>query len=114
MKTKIKKIIHSVKQKHPELKHTKFEVKERYSRHPIKILPAIMAYFQKKHKRKYHVIISKNKKETLKKSSEKEIEEWVKNELAFVLESQALTPIKLLGYTIQYLFDKRASYKKRP
>ncbi len=111
MKTKVKKAIQSAKQKHPKLKNTKFKVKERYSRHPIKIVPTMMSYFKRKHKRKYKVVISKNKKEKLKKLSEKEIEEWVKNELAFVLESQALTSIQLIGYTLQYLLEKRDSYK---
>jgi hypothetical protein len=109
MKAKITKAITKLKKHYPELKHTEFKIKERHTKHPIKIIPTIFSYFRKKHKRKYKIIISKKKKEKLKKLSQTEIENWIKDELVFTLESQGLTSIKLIGYTLQYIFNKNST-----
>jgi hypothetical protein len=112
MKNKIKKILTKIKKQHPELKHIKFTIKEKETKNPLKIIPTLKAYFQKKHKRNYKIIIPKNKKNFVNKS-EKEIEKWIKNELSFVLESQALPPIQLAGFTLQYLFNKKEHSTKQ-
>ncbi len=112
MKSKILKALNSAKKDYPKLKHVQFTIKEKRTKHPIKIVPTINSFFQKKHKRKYKIIIPKHKKEILNKLSQKEIEFKLKNELAFVLESQSLLAIQLIGFTLQYLLNKKSPSQK--
>ena len=103
------KILTSIKQltkNHPIEIH-QFKVKKKKSSKQIHIKPTFFSYFKRRKNRKYTVIIPVDKIGEISKMSQAEIKNWLKNDVTFVLESQTLPPLKLAGFTLQYLMNKK-------
>jgi hypothetical protein len=105
MEKKIIKTTHKLSKK--LIPHHKFKIKQKHSKIPFHVRPNLFNVFRKKSKRKYTIIIPMHKITEISKMSEKQLEDWLKNDMAMMLESQNMPPIKLAGFTIQYLLNKR-------
>lgn len=105
MEKKIIETLHRLSKK--SIKPNQFKIKKINTNLPFHIKPSLTNIFRKKENRTYTIIVPIRKISEISKSSEKEIETWLKEDLATILETQNMAAFKLAGFTIQYIANKR-------
>ena len=94
--------------------HKHFKIKHKKRNVGFHIRPNLLNIFRKENKRKYSIIVPLNKIDEISEMSEKEIEHWLKNDMARLLESQDMPGLKMAGFTIDYLLRKTMDFQNKP